>query len=245
MKKVTEANFIRTFFSTSFPNPDRTGCPGKDVLLDIAAGIASHDDPARLHLASCSPCFNEVSELKDYFRAEAARSRKHAVFVAAAVLVAASMIGGLLFTMRGHRSGSERASSGRITGASPTTGNVQGGQAKIRTQPIDVLFDIRGVAPFRDANIPNLPELFRVPARSVNLRMMLPLGSEDGEYELRIQPAGGRKAVKAAYGNAATTKGDTILNVKLDLSNLSPGSYMLAFRHADESWHRLSITITN
>jgi hypothetical protein len=35
------------------------------------------------------------------------------------------------------------------------------------------------------------------------------------------------------------------LDVEMDLSNMAPGRYLLCFRHAGESWHRVPMSITN
>jgi hypothetical protein len=48
-----------------FPNPQRIGCPGQDVLLKLAQPPA-HIQLAHLlaHVRQCAPCFEELKELR-------------------------------------------------------------------------------------------------------------------------------------------------------------------------------------
>ena len=50
---------------------------------------------------------------------------------------------------------------------------------------------------------------------------------------------------RGLQGNATINHGDARLDVELDLSNISAGRYLLSYRHARESWHRVPIVITN
>src|SRR5258706_9171972 len=65
-----------------FPNPERIGCPGADVLKKIA----SHDMPLSEaqkwldHLGSCSPCYGDFSQ----FREAQERSRRRTLLAIAA-----------------------------------------------------------------------------------------------------------------------------------------------------------------
>jgi hypothetical protein len=48
-----------------FPNPQRIGCPGPDVLRELAQPPA-HTQLAHLlaHIRQCAPCFDELKELR-------------------------------------------------------------------------------------------------------------------------------------------------------------------------------------
>ena len=54
-------DLIREFFLEAFPNPNREGCPDEDTLMALAAGRLPIDNPACLHVASCSECFAEFT----------------------------------------------------------------------------------------------------------------------------------------------------------------------------------------
>jgi hypothetical protein len=90
----------------------------------------------------------------------------------------------------------------------------------------------------------NDSQIIRVPARLLECRMTLPLGSSDGLYYVRVQRATQSEVLLTSQGNATVSDGDVRLDVELDLSNMSAGGYFLSYRHAGESWHRVPIVIT-
>jgi hypothetical protein len=48
-----------------FPNPQRIGCPGREVLLKLAQGAADTQLAHLLaHVRQCAPCFDELKELR-------------------------------------------------------------------------------------------------------------------------------------------------------------------------------------
>jgi hypothetical protein len=48
-----------------FPNPERVGCPGREVLAQFAR-LASDNELSHLltHVRKCAPCFDELKELR-------------------------------------------------------------------------------------------------------------------------------------------------------------------------------------
>jgi hypothetical protein len=56
----------------SYPNPERHGCPGTDVLQDLAARSARHEeidgDEHWKHVIHCAPCYQEYLDLRAAFR---------------------------------------------------------------------------------------------------------------------------------------------------------------------------------
>jgi hypothetical protein len=56
----------------SYPNPERKGCPGTDVLRDMAARSARHEDIEQdqqwKHVIHCGPCYAEYLELRESCR---------------------------------------------------------------------------------------------------------------------------------------------------------------------------------
>jgi hypothetical protein len=80
--------------SRDFPNPRRVGCPGHAILKSIALHKLplSEADPWLDHLSSCSPCFQEFSEIRN----EAAAQRRRAqMWLAAAAMVILAFAGWL------------------------------------------------------------------------------------------------------------------------------------------------------
>jgi hypothetical protein len=80
--------------SREFPNPDRVGCPGSTVLRGIAfrklrlAEVGQWLD----HLSSCSPCFQEFTELRSQ---AASRQRRTQLWLAAAAILILAVAGWL------------------------------------------------------------------------------------------------------------------------------------------------------
>jgi hypothetical protein len=69
-----------------FPNPERVGCPGREIVAAIAAHRMplSKAEPYLDHLSSCSPCYRDFLQLQAEYR----RRRTRMVFaVAASVLI--------------------------------------------------------------------------------------------------------------------------------------------------------------
>ena len=79
-----------------FPNPERTGCPGSDVLKKIA----SHEMPLAEaekwldHLTSCSPCYSEFSKFQATYRH---RRTQTVLAIAASILIVVCLAGWALF----------------------------------------------------------------------------------------------------------------------------------------------------
>jgi hypothetical protein len=73
-----------------FPNPERVGCPGREILSAIAAHTMSLSRAESYldHLTSCSPCYQDFLQ----FQAEHHQRRARMIFaVAASVLIVAAL----------------------------------------------------------------------------------------------------------------------------------------------------------
>ena len=55
---------MKDFLQESFPNPERKGCPDEDVLQALAEDRILANDPALLHVGSCSECYREYLHLR-------------------------------------------------------------------------------------------------------------------------------------------------------------------------------------
>ena len=86
--------------SREFPNPQRVGCPDSAVLRGIAFRKLrlAEVEPWLDHLSSCSPCFQEFTELRK--QAASQRRRTQAWLAAAAVLIFA--VAGWLWVRTQH-----------------------------------------------------------------------------------------------------------------------------------------------
>ena len=133
------------------------------------------------------------------------------------------------------------------TNPAVVTGDRSGRQDVANTaadrKPFEVMLNLTRSAT-RGEKSTNDSQMIRVPARLLECRMTLPLGSSDGLYYVQVQRAVQSEVLKTAQGNATINDGDVRLNVELDLSNMAAGRYLLSYRHAGESWHRVPIVIT-
>ena len=144
-----------------YPNPDRAGCPGSDVLKRIA----SHEMPLTEaekwldHLTSCSPCYRDFTELQAGYR----RRRMQTVLaIAATILIVAGIAGwALLFKQKW-----------------PPT--VQTAVLDLRNRSV-----ARGGEPTPDEQPLEVSRAVR------HLSVYLPLGSAEGPYEMRMVTTAG------------------------------------------------------
>src|SRR5437879_4955494 len=79
-----------------FPNPDRAGCPGSDVLRRIASHAMPLAEAEKWldHLTSCSPCYRDFSELQADYRH---RRMQTILAIAASILIVVGVAGWALF----------------------------------------------------------------------------------------------------------------------------------------------------
>lgn len=54
--------FAQSYYSSEFPNPDRKGCPGVELIESLVRSETLPDEGMRLHLFSCSDCFSAFRE---------------------------------------------------------------------------------------------------------------------------------------------------------------------------------------
>ena len=144
-----------------FPNPDRAGCPGSDVLRRIASHAMPLAEAEKWldHLTSCSPCYRDFSELQAGYRQ---RRMQTVLAIAASILIVVGVAGWALFFTHTGPPVVQTAVLDLRNRSVP-----RGGEPNPGEQPLEVG---RGVK---------------------RLNVYLPLGSAEGPYELRIAPTGG------------------------------------------------------
>ena len=144
-----------------FPNPERTGCPGSDVLKRIASHAMPLAEAEKWldHLTSCSPCYGDFSELQADYRH---RRMQTILAIAASILIVVGVAGWALFFKQKGPPVVQTAVLDLRNRSVP-----RGGEPTPGEQPLEVS---RGVK---------------------RLNVYLPLGSAEGPYELRIAPTGG------------------------------------------------------
>ena len=206
-----DPDLIDKFFLKANPNPEREGCPGRDTLNAIAKNTLSVEHPARLHLASCSPCFGEFQQLKEVHRASRLKSKK--------VVLLAALAACVLFGVVGLRLLTRNASAPIATITSPL----------IRTIDLYNVGTVRGVEPGRIADSVLLP------ATAVKLRLILPRFSQPGPYRIAVVRDKSGKTVLAEGTGATVADGPRqVVTVMLNLRSAPSGSYLLSTTHGDD-----------
>jgi hypothetical protein len=204
----------RQFFLEANPNPERQGCPDEKTLRDIAENRLPADHPARLHLASCSPCFAEFRSFKGQFEAKRASRRKVLAWAfAACLLLAAGFFGvnTILKKSDGHT----------------VTNQTQ--QQAAQVAAVDRTIDLFNHGTVRGGADPNPLEAVSLPSSLVHLHLILPRYSDAGSYVVAVSKDRAGTAIVAR--GTAKTHGDgqrLLLDVPLDLRGAQAGSYFLA-----------------
>jgi hypothetical protein len=187
-----------------FPNPERAGCPGSDVLKRIA----SHEMPLPEaekwldHVTSCSPCYSDFSQ---YQVAHQRRRTRTFLAIAASILIVACFAGWAFL----------RHNESLVA---PTA------LADLRNRSIP-----RGTEPN-----PAEPPL-EISRAATSWNIYLPLGSSEGQYDIRIVTPSGEVLFEAS-GTAKLTDHVTSLQIPASLSSSGAGRYVLQIRKIRSEW---------
>lgn len=188
----------------NYPNPERRGCSGDEVVRTVAARTELQPDEAWEHITHCSPCYAEFLAYKERLR----QARKRVVRLRRRTLI------GLVAAVA----------------AVPVV---------LITRPKDDLiaeWDLERYAPSRSIGEDQNRPPFRAPLKSGRIRARLPLGTDQGTYQIEIRRTEEGPALKTATGNAQIVEGHTILPFDINLSGLPAGSYFAAIGGRSHSW---------
>jgi hypothetical protein len=199
----------RSVFAEQFPNPERIGCPSPDVLRAMASRRPTSDgNPYPVeHLTMCSPCFREYSSYRR--RVQMMNGARFALIAATMVLA----IGAALWLLLGRF-------------GFPSTGRHQE-IAQITSLPPfrPVTLDLRPLSLPRGEGRPQTGQpTLTIPRDRVRITFLLPVGSDDGPYEVQVL-AGGRRPILLLRGQARILDSVATLRTEADLRALTPGSY--------------------
>jgi hypothetical protein len=102
--------------------------------------------------------------------------------------------------------------------------------------------DLRKYTVVRGDEKPQGLEPLSLPIGRVNATILLPVGSDTGEYEVQVLDSELRSRLATA-GAAELREHVVTLQAMLDLSSLTPGSYQLAVRRHDETWRMFPLRV--
>lgn len=201
-------------FADNFSNPERAGCPPAEVLRAMAfrhRQAPPEADPSD-HLTVCSPCFREYTRYRQQARQQA--SIRSALLAAAVVIVAISA------TLLWRHGGPLRQQRPEIA----------------QLPSVSAMVDLRHLSPARGERPPQeTTARIAIPTGRLQLTIQLPVGSEDGRYQVAVFKRSGEQ-ISAATGTAALAQNVMTLKVTLDLRGVPPGQYALGTRREGAAW---------
>jgi hypothetical protein len=202
-----------------YPNPDRIGCPGSEFLKQLASNRRSIklSDRRLDHVTHCSPCFREFVSFREGLRR--AKTTRRAVMTGVGALAAGVAI---------------------MVVQKPKPSDLDA----FGYEPFEI--DLLNYGKTRGVGVsPSLrtTNRFGLPRKPLNLVITLPFGSQEGKYEVQILRADGQPAGLSSSGSARLRAGKTTLELKMDLSRLSPDHYQLGIRRVPFDWMPVPVDI--
>ncbi len=204
---------IDELFAGASPNPKRVGCPGRESLRAAARKALSIEHQTYDHLAECSECYREF---RGYQQRLARRRWFWAPLAAAAVLVLA-VVGAMY--------------GGRNLGIGPWS-----------SRPEAMVLDYRNEGVNRSEAGEAVRRPKTLPRNRVEATILTPIGSEPGNYEVRLVDGGQHVSV----GYPATGRMENYVvrvKVTLDLRRLHRGPYSLEIRHVGDDWDSYPVIV--
>ena len=195
-----------------FPNPERIGCPDAEVLKKIASRKMPLSE-AETWLDHLGSCSPCYNDFSQFREASQRDRRRTFLAVAASILLVATVAGWALLRNRNEN-------------------------LAARTAVLDLRN--RSVARGGETN-PDEPRL-ELTRTSTNLKILLPLGSSEGPYDVRIVTLSGEE-IAASSGTAKLNEHITSLDVVLPRDSLRSGKYLLQLRRPQLSWESYSLVL--
>lgn len=202
-----------------YPNPERIGCPGPDFLKRLATDRKSipASDPRLRHVARCSPCFREFVEYRDAARRKLVTRR--AVLGIAGTAAAAGIAAIAVRFLNAPNSNSDAYEHVEIDLSNAGT--------------------FRGSEPNAEASAPQAS----LPRKRLDLEIILPFASAEGNYEVQVLHQDGKPTGLRASGTAHLVGGKTILPIRIDLTSLPADRYQIGIRRIPFDWMPIPIRI--
>jgi hypothetical protein len=213
---LSEERFLRMarqYVESAFPNPDRVGCPARTRLETLARHQLRQEQELKDidHVVHCSNCFIEYQSIRRALK----RQRTALVGMVGGAVVAALVTLGIFLS---HRTSPIPATPTKGLSAGLVRGDTF--SASIDMRPFD---PDRGASPKENRALGKPITLHRA---NLTLTLLLPVGSEDGRYLVRILDPQGSLRIEAS-GDASIRDYVTTLVVPIDLRSLSSGRFTL------------------
>jgi hypothetical protein len=220
---------VAAILETSFPQPDTTQCPAWTELRDVATRRIGLADATPLvdHIGICPRCFKNYSE----FRAQ--HKRRVKIYCTAAAIAAGVLIATATWLPL-------RPSVAVPNPPAPTIAK----RAEVPTPATAAVLNLTrlGVARSDSPQGESRAVVGALPCTKLNLSVQLPVGSEDGHYDVALLSRSGGTLVSSS-GDASLKNYVEVLAVEMDLSKLAPGNYKLGIRRVGSSWREYPIAL--
>ena len=221
----------------SFPNPTREGCPNFSSLRAMAyrdRHLSLNELPVS-HVVRCSPCFQEYGRLRRM------SLLVRGIQVTAASLIVLAVLFAAVRLFRHYVSGRGEPSISQEHPAEPRP-PVAIQQTRPSIAPLAITVNLASFSPTRGEEAKGLVNRIHLPPKLLRVSFLLPVGMEPGEYAVRLEgPAGPVLEDIRAMGRL--NDGITSIEVDLDLTAASRGSFSLMIRPPGLSWRKFPVLV--
>jgi hypothetical protein len=214
----------KKLFMEHHPNPQRIGCPGEEMLKGVAYGSEdlprAQQEAVMEHLSICSPCFRQFYSYRRGVRF------RHQVPILLGVAALVIVAGVLAYDYLGR------------TRTSPEQQFAREPRATQEYQRASL--DLRGHATVRSSSPRPAPPggaTLALPRGPLVLTIVLPVGSDEGTYSIRLGQSGEEAALEAS-GRSEIKDGTTSLQVQIDTSD-----YVLGVRKEPWAWTEYAVQL--
>jgi hypothetical protein len=214
-------------FRTAFPNSERAGCPPQTALRSVVQKRCAAGEGERIleHMTCCSACFGEYEGLLRKERVS--RSLKLLALCATLLITTGAAI--WFNTFRGAPA--IRQNEPLIVQKAPSPTPPPPTPVEIATIDLRNRSTVRGETGSTSGDV----VVTSLPAQRLDLTIYLPIGSEEGRYQVAILRAEGNPLV--AVGGSATLQNRKVtLQLRTDLTGFAPGRYLLGVRKGSFRW---------
>lgn len=228
-----------------YPNPERVGCPEQSILKEMVEDIHAHTE-LFYHVITCGACIQDYESYK--VGRQTRQRRRYAILTAAALAVV--MAGGYFAWQRTRPSiipprettstvkKDESTRQPDSANSSPSKEEKLKAAKEGKTASVPETFqvvDIRDRAVFRGEETPEKQVPVQLSRGNRELRILLPLGSGVGTYEVQLFRSP-EEPIVTVVGKAERKNKDTVLPVVLDTATLPKGEYQLGIRPLGWRW---------
>jgi len=214
-------------FRTAFPNSERAGCPPPITLLSVIRKRCEAGESERIleHMTCCSACFGEYEALLRKERV----SKNLQLLTLCAVLVIT--IGATIWFNVFRSAPAGRPPEPLVVQKAPPPTPAPPTPVEIATVDLRNRSTVRGEA----GSTPGDVVVASLPAQLLDLTIYLPIGSEEGRYQVAILRAENNPLV-AVGGSAILQNRKVALQLRTDLTGFAPGRYLLGVRKGNFRW---------